>query len=174
MVRRCNTLTARFNPRQGISSGSFTVTLLLFLAAGPIYSQSNSITDSLYLLLRESKPKAALLNALASEYLNIFPKKAGELAEEALEAAMKEKNDLEEAGAWHNRACAMMSHGSYDTALVMLGNRKRYSAGHRTPKGCCALRTQEPTFTFFREDWMTLCDCTEIIWCQLRRKSSPR
>ena len=150
MVRRCNTLTARFNPRQGISSGSFTVTLLLFLAAGPIYSQSNSITDSLYLLLRESKPKAALLNALASEYLNIFPKKAGELAEEALEAAMKEKNDLEEAGAWHNRACAMMSHGSYDTALVMLGKSKEIFSRLQNTEGLLRVENSRANLYFLQ------------------------
>lgn len=150
MVSRCNTLTARFNPRQGISSGSFTVTLLLFLAAGPVCSQSNSITDSLYSLLGESKPQAALLNAIAAEYLNIFPLKAEELSEEALKAARKEKNDLEEAGAWHNRACARMAIGSYDTALVMLGKSKEIYSRLKSVEGMLRVENSRANLYFLQ------------------------
>lgn len=94
--------------------------LVKFFCINPALPQGNHITDSLYTLLKESKDKAALLNSLSAEYLNISPLRSKELASEAMETARKEKNDLEEANSWHNAACAWMAQGHYDTSLYML------------------------------------------------------
>lgn len=85
-----------------------------------LYPQGNFITDSLEVLVKRSGYKAAILNALASEYLNISPVRSLELSAEAAKAATKEKNDLEKANAIHNAACALMSQGRYDTCLILL------------------------------------------------------
>jgi two-component sensor histidine kinase len=94
--------------------------LLTAISCCQLFSQSNQITDSLYTLLKDSKDKAALLNALAAEYLNISPLLSGQISSEALEAARKERDESEEANALHNRACALMAQSRYDTSLVML------------------------------------------------------
>jgi two-component sensor histidine kinase len=146
----CNTLTAGFELQHRISLRSFLIMPLLLTIACPGFPQGNSITDSLYLILRESKPKAALLNALAAEYLNIFPLKAEELSEEALEAARKEKNDLEEAGAWHNIACVRMSLGSYDTALVMLGRSKEIFSRLKSAEGLLRVENSRANLCFLQ------------------------
>ncbi|MZP55870.1 MAG: tetratricopeptide repeat protein, partial [Bacteroidales bacterium] len=109
--------------------------LVKFFCINPALPQGNHITDSLYTLLKESKDKAALLNSLSAEYLNISPLRSKELASEAMETARKEKNDLEEANSWHNAACAWMAQGHYDTSLYMLEksqalfNKLGYSEG---------------------------------------------
>lgn len=90
----------------------------------PVFPQGNHVTDSLEALIKESKYKAALLNMLAAEYLNISPVKSMQKSADAAEAARRERNNLEEANALYNTACAFMAQGRYDTAYALLDSSK--------------------------------------------------
>lgn len=90
----------------------------------PVFPQGNHVTDSLEALIKESKYKAALLNMLAAEYLNISPVKSMQKSADAAEAARRERNNLEEANALYNTASAFMAQGRYDSAKALLDSSK--------------------------------------------------
>lgn len=85
-----------------------------------LFPQENSVTDSLNGLLRQSKNKATILNALAAEYQYISPAKSLTVSADALEAARKEKNETAEAYACYYIASNYLSMGQYDTCMKML------------------------------------------------------
>ncbi len=105
--------------------GLITHLIWLFVNPFPAFPQGNHTTDSLYTLLKESKKKASILNALAAEYLYISPLKSMQIAAEAEEAARNERNGIEEANALHNTACAYMALGKYDTTNLLLERSRR-------------------------------------------------
>lgn len=94
--------------------------IIFSMYCGKIFSQENFITDSLYNLLKHSKNKTDLLNALASEYQYISPARSLETASLALETAGKEKNAPGEAYACYYIASNYLSLGQYDTCIKML------------------------------------------------------
>ena len=102
----------------------FLSLILFFLIAvfysGSVFSQENSVTDSLNRLLRQSRIKTDILTSLAAEYQYISPVKSLQVSCEALVTARKEKNPTGEAYACYYIASNYLSLGQYDTCLKML------------------------------------------------------
>ena len=94
--------------------------LVIIIFTGTIFSQENFVTDSLNVLLGQSKNKANILNALASEYQYITPAKSLKVSAEALETARKERNETAEAYACFYIASNYLSMGQYDTCMKLL------------------------------------------------------
>lgn len=94
--------------------------IVFSICSGSVFSQENHITDSLNTLLRQSRNKSGLINALAAEYQYISPARSLQLSAEALEAALMEKNAAEEAYACYYIASNYLSMGQYDTCIKML------------------------------------------------------
>lgn len=113
-------VSARFRIHLLSNPGFLFFIMLGFFCLAPASPQGNHITDSLSVLLKQSKRQAALLNKIAAEYNHISYSGALGIATEALEAARKEGNEHEAAYAWYNMACNYMSRGAYDSSGIML------------------------------------------------------
>ncbi len=72
------------------------------------------------MLLKQSRNKTEMLNALAAEYQYISPTKSLQVSKEALETSLKWKNAEGEAYACYYIASNYLSLGQYDTCIKML------------------------------------------------------
>ncbi len=126
--------------------------ILLMIVEHAFCLEGNVITDSLFQVLQKSRKKSEILNAVAQEYTYIRETMAMEISGEALKAAKKENNRLEQANAYYIMAITKISVYQYDSARRLLDKSKQIYNELNYHKGLIKYKYALATISFLQGD----------------------